>query len=356
VYAALFNLALRRLPPETAHSLAVHTLRVAAPLLRRKPDAVLAVDGVGLHFASPLGVAAGLDKNGEWFGALGAIGFGFAELGTVTPRAQAGNDKPRIARILADGALVNRMGFPNLGADHLAARLTGRAADTPVGINLGKNRDTPLERAADDYAAGARVLGVLADYVVINVSSPNTPGLRALGSVEALGPIVEAVRAELPAGKPLLVKISPDLADADVDAVAELALSSGLAGVIATNTTVDRGVLSGEGRAAVASFAGGGVSGPPLAPRALHVLHRLHARLGSSDVIVISVGGISSADDVWRRILAGATLVQAYTAFIYGGPGWPAKINRELAARVKAAGARSVAELIGSGAPVKLDE
>jgi dihydroorotate dehydrogenase len=350
-YRLLYKLVLRRIPPEAAHSLAVSSLRAAAPLIRRKPAELIGVDALGLRFPSPLGVAAGLDKDGEWFEALGAIGFGFVELGTVTPRAQAGNEKPRIARVLADAALVNRMGFPNLGADALAARLRGRAAAVPVGINLGKNKDTPLERAADDYAAGARVLGALADYVVINVSSPNTPGLRALESVDALSPVVDAVRAQLPAGVPLLVKISPDLADADVDAVAELALRAGLAGVIATNTTVDREVLSGEGRAAVAAFDGGGVSGPPLAPRALHVLRRLHARLRASEVIVISVGGVSTADDVWQRILAGATLVQAYTGFIYGGPGWPAKINRELAARVKASGAGSIAELIGSGAP-----
>jgi dihydroorotate dehydrogenase len=358
-YRLLYKLVLRRIPPETAHSLAVTSLRAAAPLIRRRPSDLLGVDALGLRFRSPLGVAAGLDKNGEWFTALGAIGFGFAELGTVTPRAQAGNDKPRIARVLADEGLVNRMGFPNLGADALAARLAsrhisvpgGRAADMRLGINLGKNRDTPLERAAEDYAAGARVLGALADYVVINVSSPNTPGLRALESVEALRPIIDAVCAELPAGKPLLVKISPDLADADVDAVAELAVSSGLAGVIATNTTVEREVLSGEGRAAVASFDGGGVSGPPLAPRSLEVLARLYSGLRGSGVIVISVGGITTADDVWQRILAGATLVQAYTGFIYGGPGWPAQINRELAARVKVAGATSISELIGSGAP-----
>jgi dihydroorotate dehydrogenase len=214
-YRLLYKLVLRRIPPETAHSLAVTSLRAAAPLIRRRPSDLLGVDALGLRFRSPLGVAAGLDKNGEWFTALGAIGFGFAELGTVTPRAQAGNDKPRIARVLADEGLVNRMGFPNLGADALAARLAsrhisvpgGRAADMRLGINLGKNRDTPLERAAEDYAAGARVLGALADYVVINVSSPNTPGLRALESVEALRPIIDAVCAELPAGKPLLAPL-----------------------------------------------------------------------------------------------------------------------------------------------------
>jgi dihydroorotate dehydrogenase len=346
-YQALFNLALKRLEPERAHALAVGTLRIGAPLLRRRPAPTLGVQALGLRFASPLGVAAGLDKNGEWFRQLGAIGFGFVELGTVTPRAQAGNPRPRIARVLDDHALVNRMGFPNLGADHLAARLGARAASLPLGINLGKNRDTPLEQAAEDYAAAARTLAPLADYVVINVSSPNTPGLRALESTAALEPLIAAVAAELPAGKPLLVKISPDLADQDVDAVAELATRVNLAGIIATNTTVDRSGLSEP-----PGIPDGGVSGPPLAARSLEVLRRLYARVRETEVVLISVGGISTADDVWERILAGATLVQAYTAFIYGGPGWPAAINRELAARVKASGATSVNELVGSGFPV----
>jgi dihydroorotate dehydrogenase len=355
-YRLLFNTALKRIAPERAHALAVNSLRAAtaarpfrAALTKRSRQGSIAVDALGLRFSSPLGVAAGLDKNGEWYRALTALGFGFVELGTVTPRAQEGNERPRIARILDDRALVNRMGFPNQGADHLAARLSATPAGAPLGVNLGKNRDTPLADAAGDYATGARAIGSLADYLVLNVSSPNTPGLRSLESSKALGPLIEAVKAEVRPTLPVLVKISPDLANADVDAVAELALRAGLAGVIATNTTVDRGVLSEQGRAAVASFEGGGVSGPPLARRSLEVLQRLHARLRGSEAIVVSVGGTSSAEDVWQRLLAGATLVQAYTGFIYGGPGWPAAINRELAARLRDAGAGTIGEIIGTG-------
>jgi dihydroorotate dehydrogenase len=357
IYDAVYDHLLTRLDPEAAHTMAARLLRTATADSRARAalrrfslpgDHVLDVHALGRTFPSPLGVAAGLDKNADWFEALGAIGFGFVEVGTVTPRAQSGNQKPRIARILADRALVNAMGFPNEGGPAAAGRLAASGGAVILGANLGKNRDTPVERAADDYREVARQLAPHADYVVLNVSSPNTPGLRALEAVSALEPLIAAVQEELPAALPLLVKISPDLADEDVDAVAALALRAGLAGVIATNTTVDRGVLSSAGVAAVASFQGGGVSGPPLALRSLKVLQRLAAALRGSDKIVISVGGVSSADDVWTRILAGATLVQAYTGFIYGGPGWPCSINRELARRVRAVGASSIGELIGS--------
>ena len=365
LYQALFDRVLVRVPPERAHHWAATALSVgfASPRVSRALAAYtfapeIALDALGRRLHSPLGVAAGLDKNATWFAGLGALGFGSVEVGTVTPRGQPGNPEPRIVRAVADRALVNAMGFPNDGAEAVAARLTGRAApgDVPgapvLGANLGKNRDTPLGRAAEDYAALARRLAPLADYLVLNVSSPNTPGLRSLETVAGLAPIIAAVTPHT-AGTPLLVKISPDLADADVDAVADLAVAEGLAGVIATNTTVDRGVLSPSARAAVAGFRGGGVSGPPLRARSLAVLARLHARLAASATIVVSVGGVADADDVWARILAGATLVQTYTGFIYGGPLWPARINRELAARVRASGAKSIAELIGSAAPAR---
>ncbi len=365
LYQALFDRVLVRVPPERAHHWAASATRIAftserltrAAAARAYPPEI-GLDALGQRFASPLGVAAGLDKNATWFAGLGALGFGAVEVGTVTPLGQPGNPAPRIVRAPADQALVNAMGFPNHGAEAVAARLTGRAAPgsapgAPVlGANLGKNRDTPLERAADDYAAVAARLAPLADYLVLNVSSPNTPGLRSLESVSGLAPIVAAV-TPLIGATPLLVKISPDLADADVDAVADLVLAERLAGVIATNTTVDRGVLSPASRAGVAGFAGGGVSGPPLAARSRAVLARLHARLAHSEAIVISVGGVAGAEDVWERIRAGATLVQSYTGFVYGGPFWPAQINRALAARVRAAGAGSIAELIGSGAEAR---
>jgi dihydroorotate dehydrogenase len=361
LYRSLFDQLLVRIPPERAHHWAATALRigfasdrVAGAYAARAFPPEIALDALGLHFASPLGVAAGLDKDASWFAALGALGFGAVEVGTVTPLRQPGNPQPRVIRAVADEALVNAMGFPNPGAEAVAARLSGRAApsDFPgapvLGANLGKNRDTPLAHAAEDYAEVARRLAPLADYLVLNVSSPNTPGLRSLETVEGLAPIIAAVKPLVP-GKPLLVKISPDLADSDVDAVADLAAGEGLAGVIATNTTIDRGVLSPSGRAQVAGFSGGGVSGSPLRDRSLAVLRRLHARLQASATILISVGGVRDAADVWERMLTGATLVQTYTGFVYGGPAWPAQVNRELAARVRGAGVGSIAEIIGAG-------
>ena len=362
LYPLLYDHVLARADPEDAHGWAMSALThglASAPLRARlgtwSAPQQTAVSALGLTFASPLGVAAGLDKDAAAVGALGALGFGAVEIGTVTPRPQPGNPRPRIARALADRAIVNAMGFPSAGAEAVAARLAlrpapGSAPGVPVlGINVGKNRDTPIEAALEDYVAVAGRLAPLADYLVLNVSSPNTPGLRALEQVSALEPIVAAVAAVAP-DTPLLVKISPDLADADVDAVAALAVRQGLAGVIATNTSVDRGLLSPRGRDEVAAFSGGGVSGPPLRARSLGVLRRLHAGLRGSDAILVSVGGVSGAEDLWERILAGATLVQAYTGFVYGGPLWAARLNRELALRVRQSGAASVGELVGVGA------
>jgi dihydroorotate dehydrogenase len=347
LYGRLYRLALGRIEPELAHTLAVHglnaaTLRGRIPVATPPPE--LAVEAFGLRFATPLGVAAGLDKDASWFAALGAIGFGSVEVGTVTPVGQPGNERPRIRRVRSERALVNRMGFPNLGASRVAPRLAGRRPGLIVGVNVGKNRDTPLAAAPADYARAAAALAPHADYVAVNVSSPNTPGLRALESVDALRAVLTVITVD----RPLLVKISPDLADAEVEAVAGLAVELGLAGVIAVNTTVAR-PLSPAGLAELPGFSGGGLSGPPLRPRALEVLRRLAGVLRGSGVAIVSVGGVSDAADVWERVLAGASLVQAYTGFVYGGPGWPAQINRELAARVRRAGVRSIGELVGAG-------
>ncbi len=355
MYEPLFDLILSRLPPERAHAAAFDVLdRVTArPRPRRwlrrlthVDDELIRINALGLTFPSPLGVAAGLDKDAEHFEGLGALGFGFVEVGTVTPRAQASNPTPVLARVSRDRALLNRMGFPNQGAEAAARRLARRRS-TIVGVNVGKNRDTPLDQAADDYAEAARTVAAHADYLVLNVSSPNTPGLRDLESVARLRPLVEAVQRAVP-GKPLLVKISPDLSDEDVDAVAEMALQLGLDGIVATNTTVRRETLLTPA-AEVADLAwpeGGGVSGAPLKPRALEVLRRLRARAGR-ELVLISVGGVLTADDVWERLLAGATLVQAYTGFVYGGPGWPRAVNLELARRTWDSGVPSIQELVG---------
>jgi dihydroorotate dehydrogenase len=301
---------------------------------------VLRVRALGLDLAGPLGLAAGFDKDAAHVDALSALGFAFVEIGTVTAHPQPGNPRPRMARLPADRALVNRMGFNNAGAQAAAARLA-RARDpgVVVGVNIGRTK--VAQDAAADYRASAAALAPHADYLVINVSSPNTPGLRDLQAVEQLEPIVAAVREGM-GGRaiPLLVKIAPDLADEDVDAVADLALRTGLDGLVATNTTIGREGLRTP-PAEVEAAGAGGLSGPPLAARSLAVLRRLRARVGP-DLAIISVGGVETADDAWERLAAGATLVQAYTAFVYGGPLWPRRVARGLARRARAAGSNSL--------------
>ena len=350
MYRLLYRVVLRRVPAETAHRAAFALIRAAgrpgaARLLRRwlgPSDPALRVRALGLEFPGPVGLAAGFDKDARAVAGLGALGFGFVEVGTVTARPQPGNPRPRMFRLPADRALVNRMGFNNDGAAAAAARLRRRAAGGPVvGVNIGKTKAAREDEAAADYAASARLVAGVADYVVVNVSSPNTPGLRDLQAAGRLKPVLVAVREALDASGggrrvPLLVKIAPDLADADVDAVADLAVELGLDGIIATNTTVSRDGLASP-PAEVAAAGAGGLSGPPLGPRALEVLRRLRARAGDR-LVLIAAGGIETPDDAWERLRAGATLVQAYTGFIYGGPLWPRRMHAGLARRVRAAG------------------
>jgi dihydroorotate dehydrogenase len=287
-------------------------------------------------FPSPIGLAAGFDKDAAGVRQLGALGFGFVEVGTVTPRPQPGNPRPRLFRLPADGALLNRMGFNSGGAAAAERALRRRRGDpTVVGVNVGKNKDTPSERAAEDFAAATRALAPHAGYVAVNVSSPNTPGLRDLQAVAALRPLLAAVQGEA-AGRPVLVKIAPDLSDEDVDAVADLALELGLAGIIATNTTVSRQGLATP-PAEVEAAGAGGLSGAPLRERSLEVLRRLHARTGGQ-ITLVAAGGVRNADDAWERLAAGATLVELYTGFVYGGPATPWTIVRGLAARARSEG------------------
>ena len=354
MYRLLYRMVLRRVPAEAAHLAAFALIRVfgsvarvpgAAWLLGRwlgPRDPALRVRALGLEFPGPLGLAAGFDKDARGTRGLAALGFGFVEVGTVTARAQPGNPRPRMFRLTADRALVNRMGFNNEGAAAAAARLGRirgrRSSGGPVvGVNIGKTRAAPDADAAADYAASARAVAAVADYVVVNVSSPNTPGLRDLQAADRLRPVLTAVRAALDSSAggrrvPLLVKIAPDLADADVDAVADLALELGLDGIIATNTTVSRDGLASPA-AEVAAAGAGGLSGPPLRARALEVLTRLHARAGDR-LVLIAAGGIETPDDAWERLRAGATLVQAYTGFVYGGPLWPRRMHAGLARRL----------------------
>ena len=439
----MYRVLLRRLPAETAHAAGFWLIRAAgavpggAWLLRRwlaARDPVLRVRALGLDLPGPLGLAAGFDKDARGADALGALGFAFVEVGTVTAQAQPGNPRPRMFRLPADRAVVNRMGFNNAGAAAAAERLRrrrtrwgpsdpggrwgrwvslgqdageGRSGSSGrwgrwvslgrddgegqsgrwgrwgslarggghpvvVGVNIGKTKAAPPNEAIADYVASARLVAGVADYVVVNVSSPNTPGLRDLQAVSSLRPLLAAVRAALDdvargaarkpddvadgtAGKPgstrrvpLLVKIAPDLADSDIDAIADLAAELGLDGIIATNTTIGRPGLTSD-PAQVAAAGPGGLSGAPLRPRALEVLRRLHARAGDH-LVLVAAGGIETADDAWERIAAGATLVQAYTGFIYGGPRWPRRVQDGLARRARAAGLASISEARGTEA------
>jgi len=343
--------ALFMAPPERIHTLVFAALRGAtAAEATRRPlrralaphDPVLASTVFGVRFPGPLGLAAGFDKDGLGLSGWGALGFGYAEVGTVTAQPQPGNPEPRLFRLREDRALLNRMGFNNAGAGQLALRLARHTPDVPIGVNIGKSKITAPEHAAEDYAASARLLGPLAAYLVVNVSSPNTPGLRDLQAVESLRPILSAVLAETTA--PVLVKIAPDLSDEDVDAVADLAVELGLAGIVATNTTVSR---TGLRTAHVADLGPGGVSGPPVARRALEVLRRLHTRAGDR-LVLIGVGGIETADDAWERITAGASLLQGYTGFVYGGGLWAKHIHDGIAARLRADGFPNLTAAVGS--------
>ena len=401
MYGLVYRVLLRRLPAETAHAAGFWLIRVAGAmpggnwLLRRwftPRDPVLRVRALGLDLPGPLGLAAGFDKDARGADVLGALGFAFVEVGTVTAQAQPGNPRPRMFRLPADRALINRMGFNNAGAAAAAERLQrrtdrirrarqarrarwarrtrhtgGGSAPVAVGVNIGKTKVVPPEKAIADYVASARLVAGVAGYVVVNVSSPNTPGLRDLQAVSSLRPLLTAVREALddavpgvtgtagdPAGVPgvarrvpLLVKIAPDLADGDVDAIADLAVELGLDGIIATNTTIARAGLASD-PAEIAAAGAGGLSGAPLRPRALEVLRRLHTRAGDR-LVLIAAGGIETADDAWERIAAGATLVQAYTGFIYGGPRWPRRLQDGLARRARAAGLNSISEARGTG-------
>ena len=333
-YRILFKVFFTPLDAEFAHHIGMTGIRVASKLgltrlMRLKADPKAHVNAFGLDFVAPFGLAAGFDKNAKAIRALGDLGFSHIEIGTVTALAQPGNPKPRLFRLLADRALINRMGFNNEGAEAVARRLaTLRAKNITnlpvIGVNIGKSKVTPVEEAAADYRFSANALAPHADYLAVNVSSPNTPGLRSLQSVEALEPILMAVIDES-LGKPVLVKIAPDLADEDILAVAALATRLGLAGVIATNTTISRSGLKTASEK-VSALGDGGLSGAPLKARSLEVLRLLKKNFPA--LTVISVGGVEFKSEVDERLAAGATLVQGYTGFIYCGPFWARKLNK----------------------------
>ena len=335
IYRAFFNLIFSRFDPETAHHLGVLLIKFLGATrladLTRVGSHPTQVNVMGLNFKGPFGMAAGFDKNAEMVKELGQLGFSHVEIGTVTRHAQEGNPKPRLFRLKKDLSLINRMGFNNDGADAVARRLEklrSSSGNLPViGVNIGKSKITELEDAVSDYEYSAEKLAPFADYIAVNVSSPNTPGLRSLQALDQLEPILKGVIAKA-AGKPVLVKIAPDLADEDVLGVAALATKLGLAGVIATNTTISRSSLKTDSQS-VAAMGAGGLSGPVLKDRSIEVLRLLRANL-PSEIAVVSVGGVFSSSDVSQRLELGASLVQGYTGFVYEGPLWARKINRGL--------------------------
>lgn len=354
-----YNFALAqmfRLRPERIHHLMVAALEIfakATPVNRAVKkywavaDPRLSQTVFGVTFPAPLGLAAGFDKNATCADAWGALGFGYAELGTVTAQAQPGNPTPRLFRLPQDKALLNRMGFNNLGAARAAERLRQRKTTDVIGINIGKTKVVPAAEAVADYQTSAQLLDGLADFLVINVSSPNTPGLRDLQATESLRPIISAVKNSTK--MPVLVKIAPDLADEDIDAVADLALELGIAGIVATNTTISRTGLATPATT-VADLGAGGISGAPLTERSLAVLKRLYDRVGEQ-LVLIGVGGIRTPQDAWERIGAGATLLQGYTQFIYGGPDWIRDCHLGLIEQLEKHGLTHLSEARGKQLP-----
>ncbi|MFJ9315713.1 quinone-dependent dihydroorotate dehydrogenase [Pimelobacter simplex] len=337
LYDKVFDHLLVKMDAEKAHHLTYDALRAGGPVLSRAPIPGRApVRAMGLTFPNRLGLAPGFDKNARVYDRMGAFGFGHVEIGTVTALAQPGNPKPRLFRLPEDRAIVNRMGFNNDGSAVVAARLAKRRrGDLVLGVNIGKSKVVPDDDQAAveaDYETSTRRLAPHADYLVVNVSSPNTPGLRNLQAVEKLAPLLRHVRRtadEVTAAPiPLLVKIAPDLSDDDVLAVADMALDLGLAGVIATNTTISREGLRTPA-AKIDEVGAGGLSGAPLTERSTEVLRLLRGRVGDR-LTLIGVGGISTPEQAAARVAAGADLVQAYSALIYGGPMWPRQILKAL--------------------------
>lgn len=348
--AMLFDLlrpAIFALDPEWAHGLTVAALKTM-PAGPKPVPGVLACEVAGLGFPNPIGLAAGFDKNGEVPDAMLGLGFGFVEVGSITPRPQEGNPKPRLFRLVEDRAVINRMGFNNRGGEEAAARLSARKNRSGiVGINVGANKDS-ADRVAD-YAAMTRLMAPLASYLAINISSPNTPGLRALQDEGALVGLIEGVmeaRTEVCLDKattpPVFLKVAPDLEPADIDAIARIALDTGLGALIVANTTIARPDLASRHRAET-----GGLSGAPLRETALQRVRDFRKATGGA-IPLVGVGGIASAEDAWARIRAGASLVQLYSALVYEGPGLARRIARDLEALMRRDGFATIAEAVGS--------
>jgi dihydroorotate dehydrogenase len=330
------------LDAETAHRATIAALRLMP--MRRAPAfaSSLASEVAGLHFPSPVGLAAGFDKDGEVPDAMLGLGFGFVEVGTITPRPQGGNPKPRLFRLAEDQAVINRMGFNNRGQDEALARLRRRERRGVVGINIGANKDSG-DRIAD-YVAGVEAMAPVADYLTVNISSPNTPGLRNLQAGGELVELLAAIRAARNlGGPPIFLKVAPDLEKGDHDRIVRAAIDARIDALIVANTTVSRPTLKSRHAGEA-----GGLSGAPLKPLALNALRAFRSSSGAG-IPLIAAGGIASADDAWERIVAGASLVQLYSALVYEGPGLARRIADGLAARLSERGLSSIAEAVGSG-------
>jgi len=332
---------LRRIDPETAHSLAIRALKFPGVVAVGHDDPVLATHLAGLALSNPIGLAAGLDKNGQAIIGLSRLGFGFVECGSVTPRPQPGNPKPRLFRLAEDQAIINRMGFNNAGLNAFRANLAARRPGPPVGANLGANKDT--EDRAADYATGLKALAGTCDYFTVNISSPNTPGLRALQSRDALDDLLGRVAEARPNGVPVFLKIAPDLIPAEIGEIVEAAMAHRIDALIVSNTTLER---PADLRSAQASEVGG-LSGAPLAPIARRALVQA-TEAAQGRLPLIAVGGIGSGADAYDRIRLGACAVQLYSALIYQGPGLIGRIRRDLAARLRADGFVTVSDAVGT--------
>ncbi len=360
---SLIRPLLFRLDAERAHHLsmsAFSSLMAFAPLRRlavrslRVDDPRLRVRRFGIDFPGPVGLAAGFDKNAEWFDALDALGFGFVEVGTLTGQAQPGNPTPRLFRLPEDHALLNRMGFNNKGSEAAAAALAQRTIRPVLGVNVGKSKVVPNEEAAGDYLASFERLFLHGRYFVVNVSSPNTPGLRELqerGPLTALLRAVDDKNQELAArhgvaAKPVLLKIAPDLNDHQLSAIVEMTRAVPVAGLVATNTTVSREGLKTPARQ-VEALGAGGLSGAPLTVRSRTMVADLYRRTGGR-LPIVGVGGVMSGEDAWQMIRHGASLVQVYTGFVYGGPAFVRDVHRHLLRRVEESGLASIEDAVGT--------
>jgi dihydroorotate dehydrogenase len=349
LYEKLIRPLMFRLPAETAHELGITALRYGLAPKAGSNTALGPVERFGLRFKSPIGVAAGFDKNGVAVNQLAALGFGFVEVGTVTLRSQKGNERPRMFRLPNDDALVNRLGFNNEGAKAVSERLNKVGRICPIGVNIGKNKDVPNDEAVENYLRALELVHPVADYIAVNVSSPNTPNLRDLQQQNELEALVSSlqIRNREIGEKPLLVKIAPDLTEHEIEMIVDVCVKNGVAGIIATNTTVSREGLK-TSQLEIARVGGGGLSGRPLSKRANEVIALVHDLAGGK-LQIVGVGGIFSARDAFEKIVAGASLIQAYTGFVYTGPLFAQTINDGLARILRELGFESIDEAVGSG-------